>query len=158
MVGLFSAGVSYLGHEQATETRDVMQRGTAVVADVTGGSYKAQGRRTSGGHGLSLAWRTGDLLAFPTATVPISETYAESIIANNVLLISTVDIKYLASEPRRLPVIVAEAPAAIARATSNMIHFGLLSLVCLFGLGGLFVLMRRLNRVPAKNIRGAIAV
>jgi hypothetical protein len=150
--------MSFAARERATETRYVMERGTAVTADVKGGSFTSTTRRTSGGYTLYLTWKTGDLLAFPSATVPIPSAYANTIIADNTLLIDQIEIKYMPGERNRLPVLVQLAGASIEEAEMHTWMCGLIALLLLLAAAVVHAITQRLDRLTIQKVSARAGV
>jgi hypothetical protein len=100
-------GWSYLNWTDAEKIKRVAAEGTEVTAVVDGGESRS-GRRSGTTYTIHAVWPEGDLTR--AEDIDISSEYAKKIIQDDMLLIDTVQIKYIASDAEAKAYVVEDLP------------------------------------------------
>jgi hypothetical protein len=131
---------------QYPKTKEVFDKGVETVANIEGGT-RTKRRRSGTSFSVDLMWRdkAGNARA---EKVRISNSLADKMIKDDTLIVDTLRIKYLESDPTAAPLILAELPANGPTPPDDGFGMALTLLpLALVGAGGLYFLRRRERHV-----------
>ena len=108
MVGLLVGPVmAYLGWSDGSHAARVMSEGVETKAVPESGTRRS-GRRSGTSYSLNLAWQAADGTRMRAEGVSISSALAERVITGGRITRSSLNIKYLPSDPTH-PVVLEDA-------------------------------------------------
>lgn len=129
---LVGIGAAIWGWQSADRVEDVMAEGKDAVALIEGASSVT--RKSVLTYTVNLAWKDDTGKVLRARDVPITTAFANKIISDGVLVVPSVEIRYLQAGPKYAAVVKADSGSQLSRAINVMwLGLGGLALGCFGG-------------------------